>query len=121
MNKGTRGIVNKIFGDHATSYFVIGANFVNREKTGPEVEKEFPSEILDQKFLLHPIRLAMCKLLTENSRITSAELREKLGIFKKGAADEIGGKAWKSVKEYRKSLFGSFVKRVSGQMSSGGR
>ena len=59
---------------------MIGENFVQKEKIDPELAKEFPAEILDQKFLLHPVRMSICKLLSEYQNITSMELRGKLGV-----------------------------------------
>jgi basic membrane protein A len=80
LTHGTRRVVQNVFGGYTSSYLVIGANFVNREKLDPDLEKQFPAKILKHKFLLHPVRLAMCKMLAENSRMTSSELREELGI-----------------------------------------
>lgn len=80
LNDSTKSIVQQIFGPYTSSYFVIGKNFIQKEKIDPELAKEFPSEILDHKFLLHPVRLSICKLLSEYMSLTSNELRKKLGI-----------------------------------------
>lgn len=48
------------------SYIVLGDNF--------------PPELLKEKFLLHPVRLAIFKILTNNIQMSSSELRLRLGI-----------------------------------------
>ncbi len=73
-------ILTDVFGDYSSSYFVIGKNLIERSSIDPQLEKDFPPDLLNHKFLMHPIRLAMVKILMENTLITSAELRQRLGI-----------------------------------------
>lgn len=80
ISSNTKNVVKSIFGAYASSYFTIGQNIISKEAIEEEKEKLFPPEILDQKFLMHPIRLSMCKILTELTSMPSAELRQELGI-----------------------------------------
>ncbi len=80
LTDNTSKIIKNIFGRNTVSYFVIGQNFIGKENIDPDLAKEFPPEMLKYKFLMHPVKLAICRVLIENTLISSAEVRKKLGV-----------------------------------------
>ncbi|MCE7735556.1 MAG: helix-turn-helix transcriptional regulator, partial [Candidatus Heimdallarchaeota archaeon] len=80
ITNNTNKIITQIFGNKTVSYFVIGQNFISKENINEKLEKEFPPEMLKHKYLMHPARLAICRVLIQNTIISSAEIRKKLDI-----------------------------------------
>ncbi|OLS21282.1 MAG: N-acetylneuraminate epimerase [Candidatus Heimdallarchaeota archaeon LC_2] len=76
----TKEVIQRIFGGFATSNYVIGANFINKKKISEDLGKFIPQELYDYKFLLHPMRLAMCQILTEHVKVPTKELRKLMGV-----------------------------------------
>lgn len=53
----------------------------NAKKIGPEDIKEtIPPELMDHKYLIHPVRMSILKLLILNDQLPSSEIRQLLGI-----------------------------------------
>lgn len=73
--------ISSIFQNH-TSMFHLILSQKNKKPTPTEDElaKSIPKEIFDHKFLMHPVRLAMAKLLFETIELTSIELKNSLDL-----------------------------------------
>ncbi|MCE7733496.1 MAG: hypothetical protein GPJ54_01370 [Candidatus Heimdallarchaeota archaeon] len=80
LPKNTKNIIGRIFGSSADSYYIIGANFISKRKISTELDKVIPHELYDYKFLLHPMRLAMCRILIEHTTVATKKLREMMGL-----------------------------------------
>lgn len=80
LPQNTKDVIKGIFGGLAESYYVIGANFILKKKISEDLEKVIPQELYNYKFLLHPMRLAMCRILIEQTKVPTKELRELMGV-----------------------------------------
>ncbi|MCE7737592.1 MAG: hypothetical protein GPJ54_22065 [Candidatus Heimdallarchaeota archaeon] len=74
-------IISKIFKSQTSIYFYV----MGRAKEGGgfdtnDIPLTIPKDIYNYKFLLHPIRLSMAKLLYENMQMTSIELKTMLEV-----------------------------------------
>lgn len=81
ISKNVEVVVKEIFNGKTAGFLLLGQNFVGKDNINEIVLREdFPPELLQERFLLHPVRLAMCKILANNPQITSSDLRIRLGI-----------------------------------------
>jgi hypothetical protein len=62
-------------------YLITGAQKVSVDKkTYREFMKQVPPDLLEYKFLLHPVRLAILKVMYDYVNLTTIQLKEKLGL-----------------------------------------
>lgn len=81
FNSNIKKIVAPLLDDKTKLlYLFVGQSRVQNRKLTQDFKSMVPTEIYDFKFLLHPVRLAMMKLLFDQPKITSVELKEQLGI-----------------------------------------
>jgi DNA-binding MarR family transcriptional regulator len=80
LPSNTQNVIKTIFGSSTDSYYIIGANFISKKRISSELDKVIPSELYDHKFLLHPMRLAMCRILIEHTTVPTVKLREMMGV-----------------------------------------
>ncbi|MHA2254130.1 MAG: hypothetical protein ACXAD7_27530, partial [Candidatus Kariarchaeaceae archaeon] len=74
-------IIAPIFEAKSSLVYLFLSQDVFKDKSIAEVfDSEVPKEIYEFKFLMNPIRLAMTKLLYENIKFTTSELKEQLGL-----------------------------------------
>lgn len=59
---------------------VLGQSELNDADLQNEVIDDIPSELLHYRYLMHPIRLSIMKLLYKNFSLTSIEIRNRLKI-----------------------------------------
>ena len=73
--------VKELFKSQSVLYYsIIGQSKIPDKDIENEIKKAIPKRIYDYKFLLHPIRLTMIKLLYENLEMNSVELKELMEI-----------------------------------------
>lgn len=81
VSDSVAGLIDQILSNKLTSFLLIGQSFASKvDKDKFSQEEDFPPELMKEKFLLHPVRLAILKILMSNTQITSAELRSRLDI-----------------------------------------
>ncbi|MCE7735418.1 MAG: hypothetical protein GPJ54_11110 [Candidatus Heimdallarchaeota archaeon] len=81
LNANMEKILQPVFNSNPSIIYVfIANNFIEDGNLEKEIKDEIPKEIFDFKFLLHPVKLSILKILYENVSIISAELRTQLGI-----------------------------------------
>ncbi len=81
ISKKTGGVLKEIFDGKTTGFLLLGQKLSRKDDVNEIIFREdFPPELLQERFLLHPVRLAMCKILKNNPQITSSELRTRLDI-----------------------------------------
>lgn len=78
LSKQQKSIISDIFQNRTSAYFYI-LNQSSKEIDENTIQPE-AQDIFKYKFLLHPVRLSIMKLLYENIQMTSLEIKEKLGI-----------------------------------------
>ncbi|MCE7734644.1 MAG: hypothetical protein GPJ54_07200 [Candidatus Heimdallarchaeota archaeon] len=61
-------------------YLILSQKNNNPTPTEEELRKSIPIEIFGYKFLMHPVRLAMTKLLFETIELTSIEMKNSLDL-----------------------------------------
>jgi hypothetical protein len=61
-------------------YLFNGQKVIKDNDLQANLEDEIPQEIFDFKFLLQPVRLSIVKLMSSNISLTTAEIRERLGV-----------------------------------------
>ncbi|MHA2252042.1 MAG: transcriptional regulator [Candidatus Kariarchaeaceae archaeon] len=61
-------------------YLVFGQALSDSKRFEVELKNKFPIDIFNYKFLMQPVRLAITKLLYENSELSSIEIKEILQI-----------------------------------------
>lgn len=61
-------------------YVFIGKNMIEDRKLESKLRSSVPKGLLEFKFLLHPIKLSMMKVLHESMNVSTVELRQELGI-----------------------------------------
>jgi len=74
-------IVKELFKSQTILYYtLIGQSKITDEELESNVKKAVPSNFLEYRFLFHPVKLAIVKLLYENLEFTSIELKNILEI-----------------------------------------
>ncbi|MHA2253558.1 MAG: transcriptional regulator, partial [Candidatus Kariarchaeaceae archaeon] len=61
-------------------YLIFGESLSDNREIRTELRNSVPQEIFNHKFLMNPVRLAITKLLYENTELTSTEIKETLQI-----------------------------------------
>lgn len=81
LNPKTEQIISPLFDNKPLLvYLFAGQTLISDKHLPNEIKTEIPTEILDQKNLIHPVRLSIVKLLYDNTKITTSELRSALGL-----------------------------------------
>lgn len=76
-----REIIKEIFKSQTVLYYtLIGQNRIKDSEIENNLKEAIPKSIYDFKFLLHPIRLSMTKLLYENMELTSIDMKNILDV-----------------------------------------
>lgn len=74
-------IISEIFAEKAENYLLFGTAISRNDTIEDTISIEnIPKEFLNEKDLFNPIRLAMCKILSQQITLTLSEVREKLDI-----------------------------------------
>lgn len=108
-SKESLELLKEVFGESAFSYLMISENFSDEEVTGEKLPVTFPTELLKEKLLLHPIRLALFKLLEDGLSRNSSEIKHQLGV------------SWGELGNAAKALVEMGYLRISDQFSDGNR
>ncbi|OLS27004.1 MAG: hypothetical protein HeimC2_13470 [Candidatus Heimdallarchaeota archaeon LC_2] len=78
-NKVTKETLRLIFNGNTSKYLYLTAGF-HKIPDDQNFEARVPKEMFEYKFLMHPVRLAIMKILVEDNSITSRELKTQLGL-----------------------------------------
>ncbi|MHA2253941.1 MAG: BspA family leucine-rich repeat surface protein, partial [Candidatus Kariarchaeaceae archaeon] len=78
ITKSTKNTLQHIFNGNTSKYLYLIGAFTGKD--GIKTETNIPKEMLEHKFLMQPVRLAMMKILTENPYVTNIEMKNTLGI-----------------------------------------
>ena len=77
----SRELIQELFQSQSTLYFLLmGQSSIKDKHVENEIKKAIPHKIYDFKFLLQPVRLSITKVLFENIRLSSVELKEILEV-----------------------------------------
>ncbi|OLS26073.1 MAG: hypothetical protein HeimC2_16950, partial [Candidatus Heimdallarchaeota archaeon LC_2] len=79
INKTIKETLNLIFNGSIKGYLLL-ASGVQKTSEDDTIGTHIPKSLFKHKFLMHPVRLAMMKILTENQVVTSIELKNKLDL-----------------------------------------
>lgn len=78
INSATKNTVKRIFNGDTSKYLLVAGNVFRDKKYGSATD--VPPELFECKPLLHPLRMAMMKVLIDNPLMTSVELKEYLDL-----------------------------------------
>ncbi|MCH8906317.1 MAG: transcriptional regulator [Candidatus Heimdallarchaeota archaeon] len=78
-NQGTKKTLSLIFNGKMSKYLYLMAG-ISQLPTDQDLEIKIPKAMFDYKFLMHPVRLAMMKILVEHHTITTRKLKNQLGL-----------------------------------------
>jgi len=79
VKKSTLDKLKELF-DGQTSQYLLLVNGILSQDREYTSGTHIPKEIFELKFLLHPVRMSIMKLVTENPLSTSREIRERLNL-----------------------------------------
>jgi hypothetical protein len=78
INNITENTVKRIFNSNTSKYLLVAGNVIRDKPYGSATN--IPPELFEYKALLHPVRMAMMKVLIDNPLMTSVELKEYLNL-----------------------------------------
>ena len=78
VNESTKNMLQHIFNGNTNKYLYLVAGVTGKDSI--KTETNIPKEMLNHKFLMQPVRLAMMKILTESPNMINSELKAKLKI-----------------------------------------
>ena len=73
-------IINSIFNSKTTGFLALGSKLAKSEDVNDGLINTIPDKIIEYKFLMNPVRISLCKLLSETMELPSKRLKEILGI-----------------------------------------
>lgn len=77
----TKQIIKELFDSQTVLYYtLIGQSKIGDKEIEEKITDAIPKNLLDSKYLLHPVRMAMLKLLYESLEMSSVELKDIIGI-----------------------------------------
>lgn len=77
----TKSFIKELFQSQTVLYYtLVGQSKIGDKEIEKEVKGVIPHDIMNYKFLFHPVRLSIIKLLYENLELTSMELKDILRI-----------------------------------------
>ncbi|OLS20053.1 MAG: hypothetical protein HeimC2_39080 [Candidatus Heimdallarchaeota archaeon LC_2] len=79
INVVTKNTITQIFNGNTTGYLTLVSS-IQKGKAKYTSGTPIPDAIFDFKFLLHPVRLALMKILVENPIPTASELKLRLNL-----------------------------------------
>ncbi|MCE7734126.1 MAG: helix-turn-helix domain-containing protein [Candidatus Heimdallarchaeota archaeon] len=110
LNGKQKDIVKEIFRSQTNLYFLLmGQHSIPDKKIDREIRNGIPNNLLNYKFLLHPVRLSITKLLYENMEMTSSQIREIVDI------------TWNDYSTHIKALRGKKYIRVTDKFVDGSK
>jgi DNA-binding MarR family transcriptional regulator len=76
-----KSTVNSLFYDRNDMYSVLlGYKITDKKSTQKRIREQIPTDLKEFKFLLHPVRLTVMKLLFDNMAMSVLELRNLLNL-----------------------------------------
>lgn len=81
MVGNTKAIITDLFASQTILYYtLIGQSKIDNKEVEEKIAEAIPQEIYDFKYLLHPVRMSIIKLLYENLEMTSIEMKEIMRV-----------------------------------------
>ncbi|MCE7735722.1 MAG: hypothetical protein GPJ54_12640 [Candidatus Heimdallarchaeota archaeon] len=80
ISSQVKDLLDSILGVKSAAFILLTIRLDQSTDQQAEYTQDIPSQILEFKFLMNPVRLSICKVLKENVEIASRELRDTLGL-----------------------------------------
>lgn len=80
LSSQVKELLDSMLGANSSAFILLTVRLDQSTDQQAEFTQEIPSQILEFKFLMNPVRLSICKVLKENVEIASRELRDTLGL-----------------------------------------